>query len=366
MTKLGRTPKQRNTATGARLGKTAGETVKGVEDVGVKDVAIVMYPETQSLDFVGPLEVFAGAQRLIEATGRTEAGYRITVLTPDGAPIRTSSGLRVAPDTGVANAPQPIDTLIVAGGDGSKDASKDERLLGWIKQVAPSTRRVSSVCTGAFVLAAAGLLDGRRATTHWASANRLAKLHPAVEVDPEPIYVRDGHIWTSAGVTAGMDMALAMVEEDLDRDAALMIARRFVMFLRRPGNQSQFSATLSAQEPEREPLREMQRYVVENVSESLTVEALAERAHMSPRNFARAFAAETGITPGRYVERVRLEAARRELEDSSQPVATVAAACGFGTSETMRRAFLRALGVAPAEYRRRYHPAGLGSGAVAA
>ena len=331
-----------------------------------RDVVIVMYPETQSLDFIGPLEVFAGAQRLIEATERTEPGYRITLASPDGAPIRTSSGVGVLPDTSIAEAPKNIDTLIVAGGDGSKDASKDQRLLDWIRTVAPHTRRVTSVCTGAFVLAATGLLDGRRATTHWASAARLAKLYPSVTVDPEPIYVRDGNIWTSAGVTAGMDMALALVEEDLDRDAALAIARRFVMFLRRPGNQSQFSATLAAQEPEHEPLREVQRYVVEHVADDLTVDALAEQAHMSPRHFARAFRAETGVTPGRYVERVRLEAARRELEDTSQPIATVAAACGFGTAETMRRTFLRALDVGPAEYRRRYHPAGARDATVAA
>jgi transcriptional regulator GlxA family with amidase domain len=214
------------------------------------------------------------------------------------------------------------------------------------------------VCTGAFVLAAAGLLDGRRATTHWASAGELAERYPAVEVDPEPIFLHDGHVWTSAGVTAGMDLALALVEEDLDREAALTIARHLVLFLRRPGNQSQFSATLAAQQPAREPLRDVQRYALEHVAENLSVEALATRAHMSPRNFARAFAAEAGITPGRYVERVRLEAARRALEDTDQPIATVAATCGFGTAETMRRTFLRALGVAPAEYRRRYHPPG--------
>jgi transcriptional regulator GlxA family with amidase domain len=190
-------------------------------------------------------------------------------------------------------------------------------------------------------------------TTHWASAAALAKRYPAVEVDPEPIYLRDGPVWTSAGVTAGMDLALALVEEDLDRDAALTIARHLVLFLRRPGNQSQFSATLAAQQPERQPLRDAQRYVVEHIAEDLSIEALAGRAHMSPRNFARAFAAETGITPGRYVERVRLEAARRALEDTSQPIAAIAAGCGFGTAETMRRAFMRALDVAPAEYRRR-------------
>ncbi len=315
----------------------------------------------------GPLEVFVGAQRLIAATGRSERGYRVTVASLDGAPLSTSSGLEIVPEASLAEAPGPIDTLIVAGGAGSEDASADEALLELAGQ--PSrrrARRVASVCTGAFVLAAAGLLDGCRATTHWASAPKLAERYPTVEVDPEPIYVRDGNVWTSAGVTAGMDLALALVEEDLDREAALTIARHLVLFLRRPGNQSQFSATLAAQQPEREPLRDVQRYALEHVAEDLSVQALAARAHMSPRNFARAFAAETGITPGRYVERVRLEAARRALEDTSQPIATVAAACGFGTPETMRRTFLRALGVAPAEYRRRYHPRGAPSGAVAA
>jgi transcriptional regulator GlxA family with amidase domain len=190
-------------------------------------------------------------------------------------------------------------------------------------------------------------------------------MHPAVDVDPEPIYVRDGQIWTSAGVTAGMDLALALVEEDLDRDAALAIARHLVLFLRRPGNQSQFSATLAAQQPEREPLRETLRFVVENIARDHSVEAMAARAHMSPRHFARAFRAETGLTPARYVERVRLEAARRRLEDTSEPVAAIASACGFGTAETMRRVFLRALGVAPAEYRRRFHAPALHAPAAA-
>jgi transcriptional regulator GlxA family with amidase domain len=324
-----------------------------------RDVVIVVYPGVQSLDVTGPLEVFVGAQQLIAAAGRREPGYRVTVASLDGArPLATSSGLEIVPETSLADAPTPIDTLIVAGGAGSAEASAEEALLDWLAATAPSARRVASVCTGAFVLAAAGLLDGRRATTHWASAAELARRYPAIEVDPEPIHLRDGDVWTSAGVTAGMDLALALVEEDLDRDAALTIARHLVLFLRRPGNQSQFSATLAAQQPERESLRDVQRFIVEHVSEDLSVEALAERAHMSPRNFARAYRAETGVTPARYVERVRLEAARRALEDSSKPIATVAAACGFGTPETMCRAFLRALGVAPAEYRRRYHPPG--------
>lgn len=331
-----------------------------------RNVVIVVYPGVQSLDFVGPQEVFVAAQKLIAATGRAERGYRVTVASLDGEAMRVSSGLRIVPDMSLAEAPARIDTLVVPGGAGSAGASAEAGLLDWIGASAPGARRVASVCTGAFVLAAAGLLDGRRATTHWASAAKLAERHPAVEVDPDPIYVRDGNVWTSAGVTAGMDLALAMIEEDLDREAALTIARHLVLFLRRPGNQSQFSATLAAQEPEREPLRDVQRYVVEHVAENLSVEVLAEHTHMSSRNFARAFAAEIGITPGRYVERVRLEAARRVLEDTSQPIATVAAACGFGTPETMRRAFLRALGVAPAEYRRRYHPDGAPSGVLAA
>jgi transcriptional regulator GlxA family with amidase domain len=320
-----------------------------------RQIAVLLYPGAQSLDFTGPLEVFAGAQRLIEESGRRERGYEVKLFSASGRPLETSSGLTVTPHARLEDAPKKIDTLIVPGGYGSRKAAADRALLEWISRAAASARRTASVCTGAFLLAAAGLLDGRRATTHWAAAAELAALYPAVDVDPEPIFLRDGPIWTSAGVTAGMDLALALVEEDLDRDAALQIARHLVLFLRRPGNQSQFSATLSAQAPTREPLREVQRHVVEHPADDLSVEGLAARACMSPRNFARAFAAETGTTPARYVERVRLEAARRCLEDTAEPIATVAASCGFGTAETMRRTFLRKLGVGPAEYRRRFH-----------
>lgn len=319
-------------------------------------MVIVAFEGLQSLDLVGPLEVFEAARGLIEREGRAESPYRITVASREGTPLRTSSGLGLMPGSGLVRAPAPIDTLIVPGGAGSAAASADGELIDWLRATAPRVRRVASVCTGAFVLAAAGLLDERRATTHWAWAGELARRYPRVRVDPEPIYVRDGRVWTSAGVTAGMDLSLALVEEDLDREAALAIARQLVMFLRRPGNQAQFSAALAAQEPEREPLREVQRHVVEHPDGDLSVGELARRAHMSRRNFARAFAAETGITPGRYVERVRVDAARRELEDTAHPIAQVASACGFGTPETMRRAFLRALGIAPAEYRRRYQP----------
>jgi transcriptional regulator GlxA family with amidase domain len=319
-----------------------------------RQVAILVYPGVQSLDVTGPLEVFAGAQQLIELTARTEPGYEIRTVSTDGAPLRSSSGLTLVPDLRLSDAPTELDTLIVAGGSGHREAAADNTILEWISRAASSSRRTASVCTGAFLLAAAGLLHGRRATTHWASADELARLHPDVRVDAEPIFLRDGPIWTSAGVTSGMDLALALVEEDLDREAALTIARHLVLFLRRPGNQSQFSATLAAQQPDREPLREVQRSVIEDVAAAHTVEAMAAAANMSARHFARAFRAETGLTPARYVERVRLEAARRRLEETAEMVAAIAASCGFGTAETMRRSFLRALGVGPAEYRRRF------------
>jgi transcriptional regulator GlxA family with amidase domain len=320
-----------------------------------REIAIVVYPGVQSLDVTGPLEVFAGAQQLIEGTRRRDRGYRVRVLSRDGRPLLTSSGLGITPHGRLPRAPTSIDTLIVAGGHGHADAAADAKLVEWVARASCSARRTTSVCTGAFVLARAGLLDGRRVTTHWAWADELQRRHPQVRVDAEPIFVRDGRLWTSAGVTAGMDLALALVEEDLDRDAALTIARHLVLFLRRPANQSQFSATLAAQRAEREPLREVQRAVLEDIAGVHSVEAMAARAHMSPRHFARAFRAETGVTPARHVELVRLEAARTRLEDTSRPLAAIAAECGFGTEETLRRAFLRTLHVGPAEYRRRFH-----------
>jgi len=320
-----------------------------------RQIVIVTYPGVQSLDVTGPLEVFAGAQSVLEASARPERQYQLHTLSRDGQALRTSSGLTLTPDCALADAPPRIDTLIVAGGPGHRQAANDRALIEWIAAASADARRTASVCTGAFLLAQAGLLAGRRATTHWASARELQAQHPDVLVDADPIFVYDGRIWSSAGVTAGMDLALALIEEDLDREAALTIARHLVLFLRRPGNQSQFSATLAAQRAGREPLREIQRSVLEDVGGDHSVEAMAARAHMSPRHFARAFRAETGVTPARHVELVRLEAARRRLEDTTEPVAEVAAGCGFGTPETMRRAFLRTLHVGPAEYRRRFH-----------
>ncbi|MGW0331818.1 GlxA family transcriptional regulator [Streptomyces sp. NPDC003011] len=313
-----------------------------------RTVLLVLFDGVQSLDVTGPWEVFAGAERHSPGT------YRLRTASLDGAAVRASSGLALVPDEALAGAPDPH-TLLVPGGRGTR--SPDPALTDWLREHGPRARRLVSVCTGAILLAEAGLLDGHRVTTHWAYGARLARDHPAVEVDPDPIYVRDGHVSTSAGVTSGIDLALALVEEDLGRDVALTIARHLVVFLRRPGNQAQFSAQLAAQTAQRAPLREVQQWITEHPADDLSVESLAGRARLSPRHFARAFRAETGMTPGRYVDRVRLEHARRLLEDTADGVEEISRASGYGTPEAMRRAFVKTLQTAPAEYRRRFRPA---------
>ncbi|MFF6977867.1 GlxA family transcriptional regulator [Streptomyces sp. NPDC008343] len=312
-----------------------------------RTVLFVLFDGVQSLDVTGPLEVFAGAEKHRAGT------YRIRTASLDGAPVRTSSHLTVVPDESLTDVSEPH-TLLVPGGEGTRGPQPG--LTDWLREHGPRAERLVSVCTGAILLAAAGLLDGRRATTHWAYCDKLARDHPAVEVDPDPIFVRDGRVATSAGVTSGIDLALALVEEDLGRDVALGIARHLVVFLRRPGNQAQFSAQLAAQTAQREPLREVQRWITEHPDADLTVETLAARASLSARHFARAFQSETGMTPGRYVDRVRLEHARRLLEDTSDGIEEISRASGYGTPEAMRRAFVKTLGAAPTEYRRRFRP----------
>ncbi|MFJ1665694.1 GlxA family transcriptional regulator [Streptomyces bottropensis] len=314
----------------------------------MRTVLVVLFDGVQSLDVTGPLEVFAGAEQ------HTPGTYRIGTASLDGTPVRTSSGLTLVPDHSLAAAPTPH-TLLVPGGQGTRSPAPET--VAWLREHGPRAKRLVSVCTGAILLAEAGLLDGRRATTHWAYCDTLARHHPAIEVDPDPIFVRDGDIATSAGVTSGIDLALALVEEDIGRDAALTIARHLVVFLRRPGNQAQFSAQLAAQTAQREPLRDVQQWITEHPAADLGVERLAARARLSPRHFARAFRAETGMTPGRYVDRVRLEHARRLLEDTADGVEEISRTCGYGTAEAMRRAFVKALGASPAEYRRRFRPA---------
>lgn len=318
---------------------------------------MLIFPDVQPLDAVGPLEVFAGANQAWRAR-HPEGGaqpYAPVLVARRAGPVTGSSGYALVAQRGTAQVRGRLDTLLVAGGSGTREAVRDRHLVGWIRRQAAQARRVASVCTGAFLLAEAGILDGLRVTTHWGTCDRLQARYPSLRVDPEPIFVREGRIWTSAGVTSGMDLALALVEEDLGRDIALAVARHLVLFLQRPGGQSQFSAQLSGQMAEREPLRELQAWVAEHPEADLSIEALARRAGMSPRHFARVFTREVGMTPARFVEEIRVEAARRRLEEAEEGVDAVAAASGFGTAETLRRAFLRVLGVGPAAYRSRFH-----------
>jgi transcriptional regulator GlxA family with amidase domain len=313
----------------------------------VRRVVILAFPGVQTLDVTGPAEVFRAASLI------RPPGYDVAVAAAERKPLTTST-VSFVPDAALNEITGAIDTLLVAGGTGTRRAEEDTALIDWIAEAATRSRRVTSVCTGAFLLAKAGLLDGRRATTHWASCADLAKRHPNVVVEPDPIFIRDGNLATSAGVTAGMDLSLALVEEDLGRDVALEAARWLVVFLQRPGGQAQFSAQLSAQAADRAPLRELQAWIPDHVDEDLSVPALARRAGMSDRNFARAFRRETGVTPGAYVEAARVERARIALETGDLPVEAVAKQAGFGTVETMRRAFGRRVGVSPASYRTRF------------
>lgn len=310
----------------------------------MREILIVAFPGVQALDVAGPAEVFAQAGD----------AYRVRVAAVRAEPLATGSGYAILPEVALDDVHERLDTLVVAGGRGTREAAADEHLIPWISGAAPHARRVASVCSGAFLLARAGLLDGRRATTHWAFCDELARRFPAVEVNPEPIFVADGPIRTSAGVTAGMDLALALVEEDLGPRAALRIARQLVLFVRRPGGQAQFSAGLAAQAAERGSLRELQAWMTDHLGADLSVPVLAERACMSTRNFSRAFRRETGLTPGAYVEQLRVERCRVLLETTPATVETIAARSGFTTVETMRRAFARRVGASPADYRSRF------------
>jgi transcriptional regulator GlxA family with amidase domain len=319
-------------------------------------VAMLAFPEVQVLDVMGPLEVFSRTARWLRDHGkRSDLAYEVEIVGLARGAFRASSGLRIVADRRFDEVKGGLDTLLVAGGVGTERLRHHAALLRWIRKQAGQVRRLASVCTGAFFLAEAGLLDGRRATTHWRSCARLAREFPSVYVEPDTIFVRDGSIWTSAGVTAGMDLALALVEEDHGREVALAVARELVMFLRRPGGQAQFSAQLAVQFAEHEPLADLQAWVLDHPGEDLSVEALARRAGMSPRNFARVFTREVGVTPARFVASARVETARRLLEESSKGLEAICAMSGLGTPESMRRAFLRAVGIAPGQYRERFN-----------
>jgi transcriptional regulator GlxA family with amidase domain len=315
----------------------------------LRRIEILAYPDVQLLDVSGPLQVFASANdQLTRAGGNAE--YEPLVVAAAGK-VRTSSGLVLEAAT-LPSSDIAVDTLIVPGGWGVNAACEDRALLDWIIRRAGESRRTASVCSGAFLLGTAGLLDGRKAVTHWQRCAEFAERFPAVRLDPDPIFIRDGDLWTSAGVTAGIDLALALVEADLGRAIALAVARQLVVFLKRPGGQSQFSATLKAQLGD-ERFDRLHGWIADNLRADLSLATLAERANMSLRSFSRHYQKATGRTPARAIEEIRVEAARRMLEQGAS-VGQASRRCGFGSEETMRRSFLRSVGTNPRDYRERF------------
>ena len=306
-------------------------------------IGFLIFPDLQILDAAGPIAAF-------EIAGRYGQGdYDLRVLAASPGDVRSSSGAAMA--AAPFDPSERLDTLVVAGGDGTRAASNDPALLAAVRQAADAARRVASVCSGAFILAAAGLLDGRRATTHWSRSQDFARRFPRVRLEPDRIYVQDGKVWTSAGITAGIDLALAMIADDLGETIARRTAQQLVVYHRRPGGQSQFSALLELERPDAR-FAGLLSWARERLGEPLNVERLAEQAAMSPRHFARAFAAEAGVTPAKAIERLRVEAARERVEAGVEPIDRVAESAGFGDAERMRRAFIRAFGQPPQALRR--------------
>jgi transcriptional regulator GlxA family with amidase domain len=319
-------------------------TAAGIDPRGV---AIVLFPGVLGLDVVGPLEVFAMANRF-----GARPSYDTSVLSMAGGTIVASSGLPIGTEP-VSTVERAIDTLIVAGGYEVARAANDTDLVAWLRRAAESARRVASVCSGAVLLARAGLLDGRRATTHWSICDTLATHYPSIDVQTDQIYVRDGDVWTSAGVTAGMDLALALVEDDHGPALAQAAARELVMFVQRPSRSPQISAQLTVRRPAREPIRDVLAFIAERPDVDLSVPALARRCAMSVRTFSRTFRHETGTTPAAFVQASRVEAARRLIETSDATFEDIARVCGFTTVETMHRSFRRTLGTTPGRFRPR-------------
>jgi transcriptional regulator GlxA family with amidase domain len=320
----------------------------------VRSVVILGYPGVQASDLVGPFEVFAGATLYLAAGGNPNEGYSISVVSQNGEPATTGTGLALVAEP-LPDPRESVDTLVLPGGGGVDAVRHNRDTIGWIQIAAEHTRRVVSVCTGSFIAAQAGLLDGCVATTHWAFAGQMAREFPAITVDPEPIFVRSSDkVWTAAGVTAGIDLALSLVEDDYGTEAAQTVARWMVLYLRRPGGQTQFAAPVWMPRAKRAPIRDAQEAIESEPGGAHSIPDLARRAAMSPRHFTRVFTDEVGEAPGAYVERIRTEAARRQLEETDDTMTVIAARCGFGTAETLRRNFVRRLGISPDQYRKTF------------
>lgn len=319
-------------------------------------IGFLIYPDCEILDVCGPFDVFHYANHWLLRFGRTaESGYQCDVIASNPGPVRTSCGIEMIAPHSFHDIGDGLDTLIVAGGPFAPQVCEDLSLVEWVRSKAPRVRRLASICTGAFVLAAAGLLHRRRVTTHWMYSDQLARAYPSVDVDSSLLFARDGNIYSSGGITAGIDLALALVEEDLGPEIAISAARMMVVFPRRPGGQSQFSNYVKYLEVRSRPdIEELQAWILGHPADDLSVPALAARLGMSPRNFARLFHSETGDTPAQFAERARADAARCKLEQTGLPIETIALECGFGNAERMRRTFQRLFTVSPNDYRARF------------
>ncbi|KFF43019.1 AraC family transcriptional regulator [Pseudomonas sp. BRG-100] len=316
-----------------------------------KIIHVLAFENAQVLDVTGPLQVFASANDLLRQRG-LPLPYAVNVIAAQPEPVRTSAGLALLAEP-LPAIDAPCDTLLIAGGWGVYAAAEDPTLVQWVRDKSRHTRRMASVCTGAFLLAASGLLDGCRVATHWTRCEELARKFPALTVEANPIFIQQGAVWTSAGVTAGIDLCLALVEDDLGRAIALEVARHLVVFLKRPGGQSQFSVTLSLQRSDSR-FADLHAWIADHLTLDLNIATLAAQAGMSERSFVRHYRAETGQTPARAVELIRVETARRQLADSTTSIKRIAMQCGFGCEETLRRSFVRALSVTPQAYRERF------------
>ena len=324
------------------------------KSTGRRRTLFVTMPDGDPFDLIGPMTVLNDANWHLENSGRPDLGYDIEVVTNKPGTVYQVNGFQMVVDKSCYQVRDQVDTIIFQAVDYNGECLKDCRFIDWVWQIAPHVRRLATACVGTYVLAEAGLLDGRRATTHWSACADFRRRYPKVELDPEPIFVKDGKFYSSAGVTSILDLMLALVEEDYGSELALRVAQSMVMFLRRPANQAQFSTQLNGSMADDMKIRTVMAYVAEHPDRDLSVEVLAEMAKMSPRNFTRVFTREAGVTPGKFVEQSRLESARGRLEQSKMPINQVASKCGYSTADGMRVAFDRNLGVGPSEYRRRF------------
>ncbi|MFM8333232.1 MAG: GlxA family transcriptional regulator [Candidatus Methylumidiphilus sp.] len=321
-----------------------------------RHIGVLAFTGCEILDVCGPLDIFCYTNFMLQSLGRvTQPVYTFEILAEQAGPVATTFGVKIVADRGIADVGDEFDTLIVAGGIGALAVRENTAMVDWVKRTAPTVRRVASICTGAFLLAESGLLDGRKATTHWHFCERLAQEYPALQVEPDRIYLRDDAIYTSGGITAGIDLALALVEADWGSDIANRVARFLLVFMRRPGGQSQFSSFIPVEAKTRMDVRELQGWIIDHPTENLGIEVLAERLAMSPRNFARVFLKEVGVTPASFVEQVRLNVARSNIEQTTLPLKQICEQSGFGSDEHMRRAFQRHLKISPQAYRERFH-----------